>query len=239
MRRKRAFFPVSLSNDRFSTRNVAAAISQVLERYREIYVLIADRIQIYNRIAANEAPGKEGGEARLAFATVERGISDTLKEREQWMNRLRLQLGHGILKTDWKVYSVADISDSRCYDILRRVLILDDVDAAFRGDVDAAASEFVASRAGCRADHDRQTLFRMSRRYILEEAALSLRIRVCHGLEDEYYIGKTSEPVANIYSGRYRADCWELVGINPKPLKFSFYEYSAVSDRVQAWHLAT
>jgi hypothetical protein len=26
--------------------------------------------------------------------------------------------------------------------------------------------------------------------------------------------------------------------MSPKPLKFSFYEYSAASDRVQAWHLA-
>jgi len=238
MRRKRAFFPVSLSNDRFSTRNVAVAIGEVMERYREIYVLIADRIQLYNRIAANESRGRENGEARLAFASVERGISNTLKEREQWMNRLRLQLGHGILKTDWKVYSVADISDGRCYDILRRILIFDDVDATFRGDVDLAAADFVASRAGPRSEQERQILFRMSRRYILEEAALSLRIRVCYGLEDEYYIGKTSEPVANLYAGRYRADCWELAGMSPKPLKFSFYEYSAASDRVQAWHLA-
>jgi hypothetical protein len=48
--RRKALFPISLSNDRFSTEAVVPAIREVLSQYDDIILLIADQMQIFNQI---------------------------------------------------------------------------------------------------------------------------------------------------------------------------------------------
>jgi hypothetical protein len=115
------------------------------------------------------------------------------------------------------------------------MLILYDLDHKFRDDVDEWAKSFVDNRYNDIFLSVRRDICRMSVRYILEEAALSIRIRVLRKIADEYYIGKTIDPILGIYSGRYLKNAWELAGVPVQDTNFSFFEYAPDDLRTARW----
>jgi hypothetical protein len=233
---RKALFPISLSNSRFSSEWVAPAIASVLSEYNDITIVIADKLQLYNHVGEWVAlqfskPAQED----FSFASQERTVGQTLEERQRWLERLKLQLGLPSLEARWHIYSVANLGDSKGFEILRRIAILYEVDTVFRREVDEWAKMYVDERYRKLSSEIRTKIQRLSVRYILEEAALSLRVRVFKGICDEFYIGSTNRPVASIYWGRYSKNLWELVGLPPKQASFAFHEYVVDANGSPKW----
>ncbi len=222
---KKALFPVSLSNQAFSSSWVVPAVRAVLGQYDEIIILVADRLQLYNHIAAAIESGMGTKQEKVSFKVFESRIDQTLSEREKWLERIKFQVGRQALSATWSVLSLRTITDRRAFDILRRVSIMYEIDDLFRGDVDSWAKRFVSRRYSKTTVEDRVAIEQLSVRYILEEAAISIRLRVLGRIADEFYIGETTEPIANIYWNKYSRGCWELAGTKAYDIDFAFFEY--------------
>jgi len=231
---KRALFPISLSNDVFSTEKVVPAMKAVASKYSDVFILIADKIQIYNRVAIGMAE-EEG--APLSFSRTESSIQRVTEQRERWLDRVKLQLGPEALHCRWRVFSVQDIADRVGFQIFRRVLVLYDIDQKFRADVQNWARRFTHNRVTPIGGKPSELAERMSIRYILEEAALSVRMRVCNKVHDEYYLGKSTEPIVSIYRGKYMTDCWDLAGVSKRKIDFAFFEITP--HTADTWHAVT
>jgi hypothetical protein len=151
------------------------------------------------------------------------------------LDRIKLAIGPASLGVKWEYTNVDMLSDRRGFAILRRILILYDLDNRFRHDVDEWAKSYVDDRYKDINRDVRQDMYRMSVRYILEEAALSIRIRVLRRILDEYYMGKTMDPILGVYWGRYLKSAWELAGVPVQEANFSFFEYAPGDLRTKRW----
>jgi hypothetical protein len=234
--KRKALFPVSLSNDRFASKLVISAIAGVAHDYDDITILIADKLQVYNgvsRVIVEDLrdPKKTG----FSFMDIERKVSQTLIERERWLKRVQAGIGPRSEGIKWHVHSLAAFGDHMGFDVLRRVSIMYDIDHDFRADVDQWARAYVNKRYGEASPNVLTRLYRLSARYIIEEAALSIRIRVFGRLTDELYAGDTTEPIARLYWDRYSNSVWDLAGLPSSECRFSFHEYSAGSDDTIQW----
>jgi hypothetical protein len=125
--RRKALFPISLSNDRFSTEAMVPAIGEVLGQYDDIILLIADQMQIFNRIskelAAESSHGQPCGLEAIDFVAIERKIAETGHQRERWLDRIKLAIGPASLGVKWEYTNVDILSDRRGFAILRRGLM--------------------------------------------------------------------------------------------------------------------
>jgi tRNA-dependent cyclodipeptide synthase len=214
----KALFPISLANQSFSTYNVEPAIRSVASNYSSIYVLIADDLQIYNFVARH-AQMVTG----FSFREAEKSATRLMSERTAWFNRLRLKVGEVGAHVSWHLLSIKSVADARAYRILRNVRILYDLDDSFRFDVDEWAESFLRTRR--RAILDIGVQRRMSIQYILEEAALSMRLRVVNKIYDEFYMGSTTKPIQKIYAGEYLASAFDLALVGDGLDRFRFFEY--------------
>jgi hypothetical protein len=231
--RQRALFPISLSNQRFSTQIVTPAIEEILDKYDEITFLVADRLQSYNRaIAVSAFHGDADRQASGAdlFGQATR-LTGTLQERRRWLDRVKLRLGEAALNITWRIESVDDVADAKSFAILRQVDILFGIDTSFRRDVVTAAHEF----ADRHPPHLREVATMLSIRYIIEELALSLRMRAQRRFYDEYYIGESLIPARRLYDGRYMASPWQLAGVKPTGQPFRFFALNPARSTGHHW----
>jgi tRNA-dependent cyclodipeptide synthase len=223
---RHALFAISLSNERFSTEFVVPAVDSLLDRYDEITFLIADKLQLYNSALRFYATlGHNADGQRVRPFDAESRLSSTLNERKRWLNRVREHAGAKATHVKWNILSVEDISDSRAFAILRRVNILLGIDQHFRADIRGAALDYAA-----RHQQFPETAALLSEKYIIEEIALSVRLRVISEIFDEYYIGTSLKPIVHIYQNKYLASPWELAGLEARPdMKFRFFDASATA----------
>lgn len=210
--------PVSVSNDVYSTENVVSVINKYIGHSDYIEILIADRIQMYNRVV-KEVSRRKGG---VDIDRVEDGVRKTSDERKAWSS---VVVGRFDVKKDRiRVRDVNSYVDANFLDIFRRVLILYEVDNIFRKDVEDYARVFVSRR-----EYPTRELSylaeRMSVRYILEEAAISVRVRCLEGFFVEAYIGAFARPILNIYRDEYQFGLSELSGLREiDPGRFEFHD---------------
>lgn len=234
-RARKALFPISLGNDRFSSEMVIPAIGGVLDRYSDVIVLIADRLQIYNHVSAAIAGQVGTAELAFSFSTFEAKIDKTLAERERWIDKIKDGVGPAFSHVRWQIASLATFCDRRAFEVLRRVLIMYEIDPHFRSDINSWADQYVERRYNGLSPANAAQIRGLSVRYILEEAALSIRIRVFKRIGDELYMGETTEPIARIYWGMYSKGVWELAGLKAREFKFSFHEYSRYGAETGFW----
>ena len=198
--------PISLNNDKFSTDNVAQLIEDLLSSGAHVEILIADRLQIYNRVVkalANRAGSVDIGR-------IEIGVNETSEQRHRWSSRLLDKIS--VSERRVSIVDVNKYADAIFIDIFRRVLILFDIDSNFRESVETYAHEYVVGRFSERGRLLREVAQKMSIRYVLEEASISLRVRCYNNLREEYYFGEAVEPIVNLYRNRYKFNIQELSG---------------------------
>jgi hypothetical protein len=224
--KRKAFFPISLSNERFASKSVLSAIAAVLPDYDDITILVADKLQIYNQVSRAILEGSHSNNnSDFSFFQIEDKVSQTLVERERWLKTIKAEAGPSSSETTWHIHGLAAFGDQKAFDILRRISILYHIDLEFRSDVDQWAHSYVQRRYVGVNQAILTKLHSLSASYIIEEAALSIRIRVFGRLTDEFYIGDTTEPIAKLYWGRYSKTIWELAGLAASECRFSFHEY--------------
>lgn len=214
----KALFPISLSNQRFSTALVVPAIDSLVDKYDEVLFLIADRLQVYNR-AIGFSDNLHTRSKFEGFRKMVR-LTGTFEERRRWLDKVKIQLGERAIAIKWRIESIDAIADAKAFEILRNIDILFGVDRKFRLDVQESANDFALRHP----EHLRSVASLLSTRYILEELALSIRMRVQRRYTDEYYIGSTLLPALRLYSGKYVATPWELAGLQPTKADFRFFE---------------
>lgn len=216
----RVLFPISLGNNRFSTFNVLATLASIKDRYDEVVFIIADRIQIYNRVAGL-AKFTEICDEINKFNLSE----DLLIQRRAWLEKLKKNT-----PIVWTVLGFNNISDSRFANIFRNVLILYHTVKIFRDDI-ANEAVLYLTRTGNNVSPS-QTDINLSIAYMLEEIAASLRLRVCEKIPDEYYLGSHLRTVVKLYSSAYGVDVFSLANVEPFPVQWRFYEPKTSLDRI-------
>lgn len=230
----KALFPISLSNQRFSTSLVIPAIEGLVEKYDEVLFLVADRLQVYNRavsLGGRNLAEASGHKADFGVFRNATRLTGTFEERRRWLDKVKLRLGERAVGMKWSIESVDSIADSKSFEILRNIDILNSVDPLFRQDILSSAVDF-ASR---HPESLREVAVRLSTRYIIEELALSIRVRVHRKYYDEYYIGSTLLPAIRLYSGAYMATPWDIAGVKRGAASFRFFELARTHSEHPEW----
>jgi hypothetical protein len=210
-----ALFPISLSNQEFSTEKVLPVLPYIFSRHERVIFLVADHLQIYNKALRLE----EG----LAFSEIIQGFNGRqqyLQQRNRWIERLTARMSAANVTGRWNVIGVDDIADGTCFRIFRNVMLAYYSVPAFRIDVHQAAHEHAMRRNERYALEEREGL---SRGYLLEEIALSIRIHILDGIDYEYYLGPQATPVLNLYSGKYNFSAFDLAEILSDGRKIRLY----------------
>lgn len=158
-------------------------------------------------------------------------LTGTFEERRRWLNKVRLRLGEKAVNMSWNIKSVDSVADAKAFRILRNIDILNSINPFFRQDVLSSAERF-ASR---HTESYREVAVNLSIRYIIEELALSIRMRVLGNYYDEYYIGPTLLPAIRLYSGAYVATPWELAGVKRGSASFRFFELMQIDSDHFEW----
>lgn len=224
---RKALFPVSPSNSRFSTKVSLAALGGIVEQYEELLFIFADQLQLYNK-ACEVSPENSLLNVIEQFALRRESYLD---ERKKWLQSIRTQCERTHRIGKWMTYGVRDLTDESFFGIYRRVLIAFHTVADFRRDVTRAAEEH------CNRNYAPGSIemeIRLSEAYILEEIALSVRIHVLEDVCAEYYIGQHLIPMLNVYAGVYGIDVFTLAGVSKRNDPFRFYEYP-LDDSVPRW----
>lgn len=221
-----ALFPISLSNQEFSTENVMQALPYIFERHDKVIFLVADHLQIYNK-ALRLADGLPLKKIVEDFTINQK----YLDQRTKWIERITARIsGIGEGPDRWAVIGIDDIADSRCYRIFRNVMLAYYSAVDFRDSIDQAARDHAEQR------NDRFPMVQreyLSRGYLLEEVALSLRIHVIDGIDFEYYLARQSTPILNLYQGRYSFSPFDLAEVPENGRRIRLYFLEGKNDGVR------
>jgi hypothetical protein len=218
----KALFPISLSNQDFSSRRIAPALEYVFLRHEHVVFLVADRLQIYNKVL------RVYDDVSLSDLIRDfRQNAHYKEERQKWVERLLRAQGIEGTGTLWEVQGIDVLADEQCFRIFRNVMLSYYALPAFRQDVNSAARAHAASR------HSRfpiEAKFELSKGYILEEVALSVRLHACDSIHYEYYVGGQSQVILKLYDGRYGLSPFDLAELEPRDQEFCFFSLDSSSN---------
>ena len=226
---RKALFPISMSNQHFSTTNTKEALKGIFEQFDEWIFLIADQLQFYNR-AYRVA---EGASLQRLLLDM-RPSSQFSNQRRRWLQKVKVRLGEIAQQHRWRILSVDELADSQCYAILRNVTIAFHTVDVLHQDIIEAAAEHTRQRQHVRFV---DCMERLSLAYILEEIALSIRLRVIEKVEAEFYMGEYLKPVLRLYRNQYPIDVFSLAGQQEEETRFDFYDFKEVEGRI-SWTLS-
>lgn len=197
---RRALFAVSLNRQDYSTLAILPALMEIDITYKEVVFLIADHLQIYNVVL------RAGGEPPLGQIIRNFGKSDYLAERSAWITRMLKQIPREQRLRSWKIVGIDYFSDVALLGIFRNVMLAYYESEDLRRDVDATAETH--ARSGNNNPGGQRCA--LSRGYLLEELAVSIRAHVVDDLHDEYYVGTQPLHVLNLYNGCYPFSAYDL-----------------------------
>lgn len=211
----KAVFPISINNTLLNTTNVLKALSSINIEYEEVFFMFFDQLQLYNKaIKVSSAYSFNG------LITEFNQHQEFFQERRKWIENIKNKLNGQVGNTKWNILNISKIADEKCFTIFRNVLIAFHTIQDFRMDVERAALEYWE-----RKDWDVSEIkLRLSESYILEEIALSIRLRVIEKIEDEYYTGKYLVPLLKIYNSSYGIDVFSLADVEKFDIQFRFFE---------------
>lgn len=223
---RKFLFPISLSNNLFSTERVVSGLNAIPEAYDEVVFIIADQIQLYNRaLYVKDSIGLEDMFRKFY------GGSTLFEQRRNWLNKLKKELDHSGNFPLWTIYSLDDIADRMLTRIYRNILIMYHAMAEFRLDVNSQARRYLSKRLG--AANVTNDNIQLSASYILEEMAASIRLHVCEDIGDEYYLGKHLNCVLRLYSSVYGPRVFSIAGVEPKSIEWRFFDSLTRSDQAR------
>jgi hypothetical protein len=215
--KRKALFAISIDSSLFTTERTIAALEQICNEHDGVLFLIADALNVYNKVNSLKTP-EEIVDVLAGFTAKS---EQQLTQRTTWLSRIRNRLPERAQGIEWKVSGMRPFMDSECYAIYRRLLLLFHTTPEFRHDVVSAAERHLKnSQTIVPGTEVRQ---RLSESYVLEEIAMALRIRAVEGYEDEYYLGIFFEPMLGIFEGKYSVSLSTIVG-GPISLSFRFFK---------------
>ena len=211
---KRALFPISVSNQAFNTKRVLPALQAVLSKYTEVVIFIADQLQVYNK-AMQVADG-----AKLSKIIGEFGVrQDYREQRSKWIQRMTSRM-QSCEASRSRLIGVNDITDLKCFNIFRNVMVAYYSVSRFQDDVNRSARYYARN---CDQPYSFDIREQLSRGYLLEEIALNVRLHIIDGIDDEYYMGKQLDVLVNLYNSRYNFNPFDLAGVLSDGRKIRFF----------------
>lgn len=216
---RRALFPVSVDSSAFSTERVLEALDILPSYIDELTFLIADRLQLYNKVSAVEDSRGVPG-AIISFAET----SSYLEERRTWLSRILVRSRPQIADA-YRIIGVDDVSDRALHSIFRNVLVAFHSLPSFRADVELAAAAHVAKTRTVSPE----SAVGLAATYILEEIALNVRIHVGDAIQAEFYMGDYPVSLLGVYTGRYGISASTLANVD-KADDFAFFSIRQTDD---------
>lgn len=223
---RRCLFPISVDRRQFRTEPFVSAIKAIAKPYDECVFLIADWLQLHNK-------------ASLCFRGLKlSAILDSFRlrnpylgKRKQWLRRVcqRVQ-GTWAYNASWVVIGMDDIMDKAFCRTWRNVVLMYECIDEFRDEIHMAASEHNVTAKG---SADETSHLRLSNVYLLEQVAVSVRLRVIDSIEAEYYIGDTLPVLVKLYAGRYGVNVWTLAGSPTRRKRFRVFRLKGRSGSLK------
>jgi hypothetical protein len=199
-----------------------AALTNILDDYDDVTFFVADKTHLYNTSYRTFLNRRENPETEFSGSLFnsEQSLSAIAGERKNWLEKVKNRSGSKAKHICWNILSADDISDQATFAILRRVNILSIVDEQLKRDIHAATTSYATAKG---LPEPMASL--ISERYIIEELALSIRIKIVEEIYDEYYVGTSLIPMVDLYRNKYLATPWELAGLPEKSqTKFRFFD---------------
>lgn len=178
---------------------------------------MADRLQIYNK-ALRISNGADLPDLIRDFE----GHQHYLEQRARWIGRLTSELPDPIPAEKWVVKGVEEFADAECFHIFRNVMLAYYTLEDFRQDINDAAATHAMARSD---EYPLERRLSLSRGYLLEEIAISLRIHVIDGIKDEFYLGEQATPVLRLYAGEYGVQPYDLAQTPFDGAEHRFYRH--------------
>ncbi len=216
-----ALIPISVGNQRFSTDYMLRIITPILNKYQNIYFLVADKLHIYNKVRKGITNNS------ISFILNDyRNRNRDYELKEIWINRI---LGT-FNKRDrsYKIFGIDDVTRENYFEIYRNIQILFNTHEQFRTDVINSANKYLSNKniQNSKLDSDLSVL------YILEEIAINIKLRVASRIYSEYYSESYHPPLINLYKNKYECSISDIVGEKINSLNFKFYNYN---DEAENW----
>jgi hypothetical protein len=217
----RVLVPISLNAQRFSTSNMTKYVFPELSELCETWFFVPDEIQIFNKMG-HVADGRSFASALFDFKSKRNYV----EERRLWLEAMRRDGAVLLNHCGWKVLGVSDIADSMYSRIRRNVTIAYCTLQKIRDDVDGTALYYATQRYAGSASHPEIAL---SRTYVLDEIALSVRLHVVENISIEVYFGKQFDVILNLYRGVYGYSVFDLAEMVSTQCEFEFRHLSDAS----------
>jgi hypothetical protein len=202
------------------------ALNAIIDAYDEIIFFVADKPHLYNRglLTALSWRDLHDGDDKAPLFSTENSLSEIVKERANWLEKIKAQLGSKGSRVGWKIRSAGEVCDSIAFDIHRRLTILAIVDDKLRWDIHSAAAEYLSGK-----QLPEPMASELSQRYIIEELTLSVRLKVVEQIYDEFYVGSSLAPMLELFRNGYSASPWELAAV-PEDRDARFRFFDSVTD---------
>ena len=220
-----ALIPISLDSKLFRTSVMAPALVAIGGNFSNFLFLIADSLQIYNKLWSTQHYVLGN-----AFENFERLRKSYLAERVKWIDRLCKNM-KGAHPRQWMVRSSYEFMDAAFWRVYQRILILYCMSKEMRKDVERVAIDHTRKQKLLKASAGS---IRLSEAYLLEELALSVRVRVFEKIGSEFYLGQYPKPLLHLYDSRYGIDVGALAGRKTGGLEFYFFSWCQ-DDGKQEW----
>jgi hypothetical protein len=218
---RKALIPISIDNPGFSTTLMISALSAIKEKYDEFVFLVADDLQLYNKVTEVRS-GAELSQALKLFK--EKHIY--FEEKKRWLEKLRKQSRGDVQNIKWTITNISNFTDRIFYNIWRNLTVFYQTIPQFRDDVTEAARQHHIRLRETFSD----TQIRLSKFYIIEEIAINIRMRVCEGIGGEYYAFNSLKPLLKVYAGDYGISVFTLADLPEQIAEFAFYKFTNTPD---------
>lgn len=213
----RVLFSISVGTRRFSTEHVLRSLESIVQegRVREVWVLIADRLMLYNK--SRRIDDGKPGEFKIVMEEF-RSRTRELETRERWVRKLTRHFAtSGVV---FKPFGWSEFTDAKFADILRMLAIASVQVRSFGDSLDQAAAAYLDVRFGGETEAGWRDLAKL---YLLEECALNIRLRVLQGIYEEYYLGDFPDPMLGLYGDEFGFGVGVLTGCEVEGGRFRFF----------------
>jgi hypothetical protein len=134
--------------------------------------------------------------------------------------------------SNWVVRSSYEYMDADFWRVYQRIVTLHCWSRKMREDIGRSAAQHVTKQGQVRASTVSR---RLSEAYILEELALSIRVRVFDRIGSEFYLGEYPRPLLRLYDASYGIDVNALAGRKTDGVEFDFFTWQRDADNQGKW----
>lgn len=209
----RALVPISVDSPHFRTAIVVPALKAIAREHDEVFFLIADRLQVYNK-----ARELAKGDLAIFLERFDRLSRDYFEQRVAWLERLRRSLRReGVRCENWRIIGIQHVTDASFYSIFRNVFLATQTIVSLARDVREAMGERIGP------GEKNGAALRLCEAYLIEEIAINIRLRVYEEIQSEFYLGETIAPLLGLYEGVYGIDVFSIARRPRVAVEFSFF----------------